>query len=76
VTRGSWPYLLGQCPQCFYFQAEQPPVTDDSGYEVVGFCRHPRIGMELFLPQRLDLSQAERCPLFIPRREPPGRHSA
>jgi hypothetical protein len=67
ITRGSWPYLPGQCPGCFYFQAESPPFVDDSGYEIVGFCRHPRIGMDLFQAQKLDLSQAERCSLFVRR---------
>jgi hypothetical protein len=67
MTSGSWPYLSGQCPSCFYFQPEQAPFTDDSGYEILGFCRHPRIGMELFQPQKLDLSNSERCPLFVRR---------
>ena len=65
MTRGSWPYLPAQCPNCFYFQAEQPPFTDDSGYEILGFCRHPRIGMELFRPQKLDFSRADPCRLFV-----------
>jgi len=51
MTQGSWPYLPAQCPHCFYFLAEQAPFTDDSGYEILGFCRQPRIGMELFRPQ-------------------------
>jgi hypothetical protein len=67
MTRGSWPYLPTQCPYCFYFQPEQAPFTDDSGYEILGFCRHPRIGMELFLPQKLDLSRADPCRLFVRR---------
>jgi hypothetical protein len=65
MTSGSWPYLPEQCPACHYFQAESPPFVDDSGYEILGFCRHPRIGMELFRPQKLDLSNADRCPLFV-----------
>jgi hypothetical protein len=65
VTSGSWPYLPAQCPHCFYYQAAQPPFTDDSGYEILGFCRHPRIGMELFQAKKLDLTKAERCRLFI-----------
>jgi len=48
-----------------YFRAEEPSFTDDSGYEIVGFCRHPRIGMELFQPQKRDLSKSERCPVFV-----------
>jgi hypothetical protein len=65
MTRGSWPYLPAQCPACFYLQAELPPFTDDSGYEILGFCRHPRIGMELFRPKKLGISTGERCPLFV-----------
>jgi hypothetical protein len=65
MTRGSWPYFPRQCPQCLYFRAEEPSFTDDSGYEIVGFCRHPRIGMELFKPQKRDLSKSERCPVFV-----------
>ena len=67
MTRGSWPYFPAQCPQCFYFQAEEPSLTDDSGYEIVGFCLHPRIAMELFRPQKLDLTKSERCPVFVPQ---------
>lgn len=66
MSGGSWPYLPQQCPDCLYFQAASPPFVDDSGYEIVGFCRHPRIGMELFRPQRADPS-SELCPLFIRR---------
>jgi hypothetical protein len=37
--------LLAQCPHGSYFHAEGLPFTDDSGYEVVGFCcRRPRRG--------------------------------
>ena len=67
MTRGSWPYLPEQCPGCFYFQAESPPFVDDSGYEILGFCCHPRIAMELFQPQKLDLSNADPCLLFVRR---------
>jgi hypothetical protein len=65
--RGSWPYLEAQCPHCRYFQAFAPPFVDDAGYEILGFCRHPRIGMELFRPQRRRASESDRCPLFIAR---------
>jgi hypothetical protein len=65
MTNGSWPYIPQQCPECFYLQAVSAFV-DDSGYEVVGFCRHPGIAMELFRPRRTDLL-AERCPLFVRR---------
>jgi hypothetical protein len=71
MTSGSWPYLPEQCPGCFYFEPASPPFVDDSGYEILGFCCHPRIGMELFQPQKLDLSKADRCPLFV--RRPPRR---
>jgi hypothetical protein len=46
-------------------------IVDDSGYEILGLCCHPRIGMELFQPQKLDLSKADRCPLFV--RQPVAR---
>ena len=32
--------------------ASLAPSTGDSGYEILGFCRRPRIGMELFRPQK------------------------
>jgi len=63
MTAGSWPHLPGQCPYCSYFRAASQTYVDDSGYEILGFCRHPRIAMELFRPQRL-ASDSERCPLF------------
>ncbi|HUA02616.1 MAG TPA: hypothetical protein VMB27_01860 [Solirubrobacteraceae bacterium] len=65
MTSGSWPYFPRQCPECLYFHSESPPWVDDSGYEVVGFCRQPRIGMELFKPQKLELSGDEHCPVFV-----------
>ena len=72
MSRGSWPYLPAQCPHCLYFHPEESPFTDDSGYEIPGFCSHPRIGMELFRPQKLDVSRADPCRLFIRRAaEPP-----
>ena len=67
MSHGSWPFLPEQCPECFYFHAASPPFLDDSGYEIRGFCRHPRIGMELFEPQRLDTTTADRCPLLLRR---------
>ncbi|HUA71456.1 MAG TPA: hypothetical protein VMA96_10250 [Solirubrobacteraceae bacterium] len=67
MTSGSWPYLPEQCPGCYYFEAESPPFVDDSGYEILGFCRHPRIGMELFQPQKIDLSKLDRCRVFVRR---------
>lgn len=65
MSQGSWPYMPRQCPDCFYFQAASPPFVDDSGYEIHGFCSHPRIGMELFGAQILQLSDTDRCPLFV-----------
>jgi hypothetical protein len=67
MTRGSWPYFPEQCPYCQYFQEASPTFIDDSGYRILGFCRHPRIAMELFQPQKLNMSRSERCPLFIRR---------
>ncbi|MGH2872446.1 MAG: hypothetical protein ACRDL5_08285 [Solirubrobacteraceae bacterium] len=63
MTGAGWPYLPGQCPHCMYLHATAP-FTEDSGYEVVGFCRHPRIAMELFR-SRLEPSASERCPGFV-----------
>jgi len=65
MTGGSWPYVPDQCPGCIYVHALSPFI-DDSGYEIVGFCRHPRIAMELFVPQGPKLSSSKRCPLFVP----------
>jgi hypothetical protein len=65
MSRGSWPYLPGQCPHCSYLQPIEPAFVDDSGYEILGLCRHPRIGMELFLPQARSASENERCPFFV-----------
>jgi hypothetical protein len=67
MTGGSWPFLPAQCPHCFYFRALAPPFTDDSGYRILGFCSHPRIGMELFELQRLDPSKGDLCGLFVRR---------
>jgi hypothetical protein len=64
---GSWPYLPAQCPHCHYFQAFAPTLIDDSGYEIPGFCRQPRIAMELFRPQKLAAWQSGRCPLYVAR---------
>jgi hypothetical protein len=77
MTRGSWPFYPAQCPRCLYFHAEDPAFIDDSGYEVLGFCRHPRVAMELFRPQQRRTADADLCPLFIRetmqgRARPPG----
>jgi len=73
MTRGSWPLLPGQCPDCAYLHDASPAFVDDSGYEIVGFCRHPRIAMELFRPQAVQVPTSELCPLFVRRARPsPG----
>jgi hypothetical protein len=69
MSAGSWPYIPDQCPDCHYFCAAVPAFVDDSGYEILGFCRHPRIAMELFRRQREAGSAGDRCPLFVPRLE-------
>jgi len=63
---GAWPFIDSQCPHCRYFYAYDPGRTDDKGYPLPGFCRHPRIAMELFVPATRsdDFSQA-RCSLFV-----------
>lgn len=64
MSSASWPYLPEQCPGCMYMHAQAQPFLDDAGYEIVGFCRHPRIAMQLFRSRR-DLSNAERCPGYV-----------
>jgi hypothetical protein len=66
MTSGSWPYLPAQCPSCMYLKAFVPAFRDDTGYEIRGFCRHPRIAMELFVPQQRRLEQGP-CALFVGR---------
>jgi hypothetical protein len=63
---GAWPHFPSQCPSCAYLQEYQPSV-DDSGYEIVSFCRHPRIAMELFRPQQRESIERDRCPLHAAR---------
>jgi len=65
----SWPFSPGECPSCRYFQALEPPVFDDAGYEIVGGCLHPRIAMELFRFKLRDPAEMERCPCFARRAE-------
>jgi hypothetical protein len=65
MSGGSWPYLPQQCPRCAYVQAFEPYV-DDSGYEICGFCRHPLIAMELFVPRERDPASFGSCQLFVP----------
>jgi hypothetical protein len=64
MTSASWPYAPTQCPHCRYLQAFDPPIAGDDGYSVVGFCRHPRIGMEL---HELRRRVPDPCPCFFPR---------
>lgn len=67
MSIGSWPYLEDQCPHCRYFYAYPPATTDDAGYALLGFCRHPRVAMELFISsERPDLGEG-RCPMFVPK---------
>ena len=74
MSAGSWPFHPRQCPRCAYFQPSSPPFVDDTGYEILGFCRHPRIAMELFGPRKRTAPDAEPCHLFVEadQREPRG----
>jgi hypothetical protein len=64
MSTASWPFSPRQCPQCRYLQPFNPPIADEDGYDVMGFCRQPRIGMELFqLKTRLDAQPS--CPCFF-----------
>ena len=60
----SWPYSPLECPRCRYLESLEPPAYDDSGYEIVGLCTHPRIAMDLFLFKRRDPTTMEPCPCF------------
>ena len=62
----SWPFGTDECPNCRYFEALEPPLEDDAGYEIVGLCGHPRIAMELFRTKTSET--AGGCPCFSPRR--------
>jgi hypothetical protein len=64
--RASWPYSPSQCPGCRYFQGFDPPIPEDDGYEVLGFCRHPRIGMELFELKTRPRRDDAACPCYFP----------
>lgn len=62
---GAWPFIDWQCPNCRYFYAYEAGRMDDKGYELPGFCRHPRIAMELFTSAaRGDFSKAG-CSLYV-----------
>jgi hypothetical protein len=70
MSSASWPYSPGECPRCRYLQPIDPPICDDDGYDLVGFCRHPRIGMELFQLKRRPAGAQSSCPCFFPQAEP------
>ena len=63
----SWPYSPLECPRCRYLEPLEPPAQDDSGYEIVGVCTHPRIAMDLFLFKRRDPTTMEPCPFLTPK---------
>ncbi len=65
MSSAGWPYSPGQCPQCRYLQPFDPPLPGDDGYAVVGFCRHPRIAMDL---HELKRRTPAPCPCFFPQR--------
>ncbi len=67
-----WPFTPGQCPRCRYLEPFEPPELDDSGYELVGFCRNPRIAMELFVSQRPGREGVGDCPRFVAASSGPG----
>lgn len=60
----SWPYVPEECPRCRYLEPVDPPAYDDAGYEIVGFCLHPRIGMDLFLFKKRPQTGLASCPCF------------
>lgn len=66
-----WPFTPDECPRCRYLERFEPPELDDSGYELVGFCRNPRIAMELFVSKRPGADAVGSCPRFVPA--PAGR---
>lgn len=70
--RASWPYSPTQCPDCRYFQRFDPPIPEDDGYEVLGFCRHPRIGMELFELRTRARRDHPACPCYFPAAASPN----
>ncbi|HZQ80730.1 MAG TPA: hypothetical protein VFB25_02005 [Gaiellaceae bacterium] len=63
----SWPFSPEECPRCRYLEPIDPPAVDDAGYEIVGFCLHPRIGMDLFLFRQRE-QKMDSCPCFHERR--------
>jgi hypothetical protein len=65
----SWPFGPNECPRCRFFRPDEPPREDDAGYEIVGFCSHPHIAMDLFCFRERDPKKMEPCPCFYPRGE-------
>jgi hypothetical protein len=65
----SWPFSPKECPQCRFLHPIDPPMLDDAGYEIHGFCLHPRIAMDLFILKERDPDQLGTCPCFSKRRE-------
>ena len=63
MSGGSWPFIPHECPDCRYIHPFAPHI-DDSGYELRGFCRHPMIAMELFVPRERAVSRADHCRFF------------
>lgn len=61
---GAWPFVDRQCPHCRYFYAYEDGRTDDKGYALPGFCRHPRIAMELFSSTVRDDFSKAGCSLY------------
>lgn len=66
----SWPFGESECPRCRYFEPLDPPAYDDVGYEIVGFCLHPRIATELF--RMKTRGAAKDCPCFSAQRTSGG----
>jgi len=75
-----WPFMPSQCPSCRYFAVFEPYAEDDSGYRLPGVCRHPAIGMELFVPKDRPALAHATCELRWPRvsesSAPPPRRRA
>jgi len=62
-----WPFSPEECTKCRYLEPVAPPAFDDAGYEIVGFCLHPRIAMDLFLFKKREQTM-DPCPCFRERR--------
>lgn len=64
-TGGAWPFIPSLCPRCRCFFGYEPNRADDAGYELPGFCRHPRIAMELFASRARQDSLGADCQMFV-----------